>query len=252
MAATRITTGDLAPREGTLPLEEQAYAHLRRALVEGVFAPGDKLPIRRIADALGTSPMPVRSALRRLAAERALDVLPSGTAVVPRLTRAAFAELSTIRAALEPLAVQLAAARLDKPALGALDTLLAAHWTAREEGSPEAFLRADRDFLFTLYRASGAPMLLDMIEALWLRRGPIFWEARWLLAHRGGLAHRHEQMLSALRERRGDDAAAELRLEIESATAFLLAHLRFLDDPPGERGLAALPARRKQRGIQPS
>ena len=154
MAATRITTGDLAPREGTLPLEEQAYAHLRRALVEGVFAPGDKLPIRRIADALGTSPMPVRSALRRLAAERALDVLPSGTAVVPRLTRAAFAELSTIRAALEPLAVQLAAARLDKPALGALDTLLAAHWTAREEGSPEAFLRADRDFLFTLYRAS--------------------------------------------------------------------------------------------------
>jgi GntR family colanic acid and biofilm gene transcriptional regulator len=245
MPATGITVeGALARADGPL-LEEQAYAHLRRALVEGVFAPGDKLPIRRIAVALGTSPMPVRSALRRLAAERALDVLPSGTAMVPRLTRAAFAELGAIRAALEPLAVRLAAAQLDHPTFEALDALLTAHRTGREEGSPEAFLRADRDFLFTLYRASGAPMLLDMIEALWLRRGPIFWEARWVLTHRGGLAHRHEQMLSALRERRGDDAAEELRLEIESATAFLLAHLRFLDDPPAGRGLAALPTRGK-------
>ena len=39
-----------------LSLEEQAYRRLRQALVEGVFTPGQKLFIRRIAVALSTSP----------------------------------------------------------------------------------------------------------------------------------------------------------------------------------------------------
>ena len=52
-------TDDAQP--ATPALEEQAYRRLRQALVEGVFAPGDKLSIRRVAAGLGTSPMPART-----------------------------------------------------------------------------------------------------------------------------------------------------------------------------------------------
>ncbi|MFC4168507.1 GntR family transcriptional regulator [Teichococcus aestuarii] len=223
------------------PLEEQAYRRLRQALVEGTFAPGDKLSLRRIATSLGTSPMPVRAALRRLAAEQALDLTPSGTAIVPRLTRAAFLELGEVRAALEPLALRLAAPRLDAATLATLERLLEEHAGVRGSGRPEDFLRVDREFLFTLYRMAEAPLLLGMIESLWLRRGPLFWEARWVLMGRPAEhAHRHAPILQALRLGDGMAAARELEGEIRDATAFLLGEIRFAGDAGAEREVLPL------------
>jgi GntR family colanic acid and biofilm gene transcriptional regulator len=223
-----------------LPLDEQAYRSLRHALVEGTFAPGDKLSIRRVASALGTSAMPARTALRRLASEQALDLMPSGTAVVPRLTRAAFTELSAVRAELEPLALRLAAPQLDAHLFGALADLVATGHAALAAGDAPAFLAADRHFLFTIYRAAAAPMLLGIIEALWLRRGPLFWEARWVLLSRRNARERHQEILQALREGHSDQASAELRGEIESASAFLLSQMPFADDRPSKGRLDAL------------
>lgn len=221
-------------------LEEQAFRRLRQSLMEGQFAPGQKLSIRRIAAALGTSPMPARTALRRLAAEQAVDVLPNGTAVVPRLSRRTFGELSAIRAELEPLAVRLAAPILDGGQLDALAGIIGDGAAARAANDPEGMLRADRDFLFTLYRAAAAPMLLGMIEALWLRRGPLFREARWIILGRVPSGNRHGEMLDALRGGDAALAAAELKTEIEAATAYLLERMQFADDPAEEGGIEGL------------
>lgn len=230
------------PPPGDLPpLEEQAYRQLRRALVEGTFAPGAKLSLRRMAAALGTSPMPVRAALRRLAAEQALDITPSGSAIVPRLTRAAFLELSEVRAALEPLALRMAAPHIDSATLATLGQLLEGQAAARSNGRPDDFLQLDREFLFTLYRRAEAPLLVGMIESLWLRRGPLFWEARWMLVGRPAeLAHRHAQILQALRQGDGAGAARELESEIRDATDFLLKQMRFAGEADTPREVRPL------------
>jgi DNA-binding GntR family transcriptional regulator len=232
----------------SLSLEEQAYRKLRQALVEGVFSPGQKLSIRRLAEALGTSPMPARTALRRLAAEQAIDVLPSGTAVVPRLTRAAFTELGTVRAELEPLAVRLAAPRFGPQVHAKLLEILEAERAARAAGNPEHLLRSDRSFLFTIYQSAAAPILFAMIEATWLRRGPHFWDARWLIVSRPPGAVHHADILAALE--RGDATRASdlLRAEIEGATAYLLEHMQFADDPVDAGQLGGLtPIERPKR-----
>ncbi|MFC3126197.1 GntR family transcriptional regulator [Pseudoroseomonas globiformis] len=234
-----LTEEDEAAPAG-VPLEEQAYRSLRQALVEGVFAPGEKLSIRRIASSLGTSPMPARTALRRLAAEQAVDVLPSGTAIVPRLTRQSFRELGEIRASLEPLAVRLAAPQIASEALDRLEWLLTEHEEARAGGRADDLLRLDREFLFTVYRQAGSPMLLGLIEVPWLRRGPLFWEARWaLMARPQETGHRHPAILAALRAADGLRAARELEEEIRDATSFLLKEMRFADDA-ATPGLPAL------------
>ncbi|WP_458097847.1 GntR family transcriptional regulator [Roseomonas sp. WA12] len=224
-------TGSGAPvQEDVAPaLEERAYRAIRDALTNGVYAPGDRLSIRGVAASLEVGFMPVRAALRRLAAEKALDVLPSGTAVVPRLTRAEFREMTAIRAELEPLALRLAAPRLTRPVLSQLSAFSRDHKAARDRGDPVAVGHADRGFLLSLYRQSGAPMLLGFIEAIWLRRGPLFWEARWqLLGSR--LGDRHAAILAELRRGQVDAAAEELRVEIEFAASFLLEQFRFADD----------------------
>lgn len=240
-----------SPEEEGLALDEMAYRRLRQALVTGAVLPGDRLSIRGVAAALGMSAMPARTALRRLAAEQAVDLLPSGTAVVPRLTRAGFAELSAIRAELEPLAVRLAAPHLAPADWARLAELVQAHDAARQRGDMEAIQVADRDFLFLVYRAAQAPLLLGLIETLWLRRGPLFGALRGLSGATGGMRHRHGEILAALRTRSAEAAASLLQREIAEATQFILSVARFeADDTAAERlsaiGRPAPPARQRR------
>ena len=68
------------------PLHENVYQEIRRNLMAGQFQPGEAVTLRGLAGKLGTSAMPVREALRRLVAERALDLGPNRTARVPVVT----------------------------------------------------------------------------------------------------------------------------------------------------------------------
>lgn len=236
-----------SPIEEALPLEEMAYRRLREALVTGAILPGDRLSIRGVAAALGVSAMPARTALRRLAAEQALDMLPSGTAVVPRLTRAGFTELSAVRAELEPLAVRLAAPHLTEEHWAPMTTLVVAHDAARAAGDADAAQAADRDFLFRIYRAARAPLLLGLIETLWLRRGPLFSSVRIRVTAAGGLRHSHGAMLAALRAGGGEESARLLRDEIEDATRAILAAIRFEGDDTAAERLAWIGEARRRR-----
>src|SRR5258708_702973 len=58
-------------------LGERAYAKLADLLISGRLAPGEKLSLRAAADVLGVSIMPVREAVSRLIADKALEVTPN-------------------------------------------------------------------------------------------------------------------------------------------------------------------------------
>lgn len=204
--------------------------------------PGDRLSIRRVAAALGTSPMPARAALRRLTVEQVLEVLPSGTAVVPLLTRAAFVEMAAIRTRLEPLAAALAAPLIDPASIAGLSAQVDALARALADGDMELVLKTNQHFMFDLYRAAAAPMLLGIIETLWLRRGPMSWGARASLLRWRAPFDRHRAVVAALGRRDGEAAAAAIRAEIDVTTNFLLAEIRFADDPAPLRGVAAIQA----------
>src|SRR3546814_15849232 len=95
-------------------LHAHAYEQIKEALIEGVYRAGQKVTNRALAAALGTSVMPVREALRQLAAEGALDILPNRTVQVPVLTRERLLEITSIRTRLEGLAAAKAAMRLEE------------------------------------------------------------------------------------------------------------------------------------------
>ena len=74
-------------------VQERVYAILRDKLMRGGFAPGQKLKIAELAGAFGTSSMPVRDALNRLAAERAVESLPNRGVRVPALSKDSLQDL---------------------------------------------------------------------------------------------------------------------------------------------------------------
>ena len=89
-------------------LGERVTGELRALLIAGRLAPGEKLSLRRVAEALGVSMMPVREAVSRLAADKALEVLPGRAVRVPVLTLAQFRELTRIRLVVEGFAGNIA------------------------------------------------------------------------------------------------------------------------------------------------
>lgn len=226
-------------------LEEQVYRTLREALIRGDFPPGEPLSIRRIASALHISAMPVRTCLRRLAAEQCLDIGPGGTAIVPHLRRAGFAEITALRVALEPMAAGLAAATITDDELAEIARLALAGSERRQQGDEGGYQLANYQFHFAIYRVARSPLLLSMIETLWVRRSPIMRLAHPHLHARG--ADLHNELLSALRARDRERATRVLREDIESAGRYLIERLHFADDAEST-GIATLrPLARRRR-----
>jgi len=223
---------------GTQPLEERVYRTLREALIRGDFVPGEKLSIRRIAKALATSMMPVRTGLRRLAAEQCLDIRPGGTAVVPELRRTEFAEITALRTVLEPMAAALAARVITAPELATISAIARHGGERRREGDEGGYQLANYQLHFGIYRAARSPLLLSMIETLWVRRSPIMRTAQPHLHVRG--LDLHDDLMQALRAHDADRAAAVLREDIERAGHYLVERLRFADDAERGTGLASL------------
>src|SRR5204862_3510318 len=85
---------------------------LTNAIMSGLFVPGQRITIRGLAATLGTSPIPVREAIRRLTSERALEVLRNGSIAVPKMTREKFEDLRRSRILIEGFATELAAPNL--------------------------------------------------------------------------------------------------------------------------------------------
>src|SRR5580693_2611083 len=105
-------------------VQERVYGVLRDRLMRGGFEPGQKLKIADLAGALGTSAMPVRDALNKLAAERAVESLPNRGVRVPHLSKDSLQDLRETRFAVEGLAVERAAAHMNKETLAALRRLI--------------------------------------------------------------------------------------------------------------------------------
>lgn len=203
-------------------LGERVTAEMRELLISGRVGPGDKLSLRKVAEALGVSMMPVREAVSRLAADGALDVLPGRAVRVPVLTLGQFRELTRIRLVVEGFAAEEAARQASIAAVGEI----AAHEQAfrqaagEEPHDPGRLVAINRIFHFALYRAAGMPSLVEMIERLWLKAGPILnldmrSEARRI---KGGTAvEAHAGIVAALRARDAVGARAALHGDISAA-----------------------------------
>jgi DNA-binding GntR family transcriptional regulator len=216
--------GPRKPAAGRETVHDLVYRELRRSLMVGTFAPGEKVSLRSLARQLGTSLTPVRAAVNRLTAEGAFKVLPNRWVVIPPMSREKFDEITEWRVALETEATRKACERLTAAKLAAIRKLnrrIGRHMA--ESGDRKDLLSINYDFHFSIYRAGGSRLLLSMIESLWLQEGPFTYYS--LLSPRElWSASHHDAIIEALAGRDADAAAAAVRRDILTAAAFLREH----------------------------
>lgn len=106
-------------------LHQQAALRLRQLIVEGAIAPGAKLNERELAEQLQVSRTPLREAIKMLAAEGLVELLPNRGAVAAQLSAQDVADTFEVIAGLEEQSGALAAERI---AEGELAEIRALHY----------------------------------------------------------------------------------------------------------------------------
>jgi DNA-binding GntR family transcriptional regulator len=194
-------------------LREQIKDLLLQRILEGTYAPGDRLVETRIAQELGTSQAPVREALRDLELLRFVESTPFRGARVREVSDEELAEIYPVRAALEEVAARGAAVSLD----GRIDELAAeldAMRRAAAEGDLHQQVEHDVRFHRLIVEASGNATLLEVWSSLRV-------EARTLITllatgiDRSELAEMHGPILEALERCDPDAAGRAARRHVE-------------------------------------
>jgi len=204
--------GPLSP-VGRETLHDRVYAELRRSLINGMFDAGQQLRIQDLAETLQTSTMPVREALGRLVSEQALEALPNRTVRVPLITRERLDDLARARYLVEGELVRLALPRLSSDDFAELRSLTErCEAVFREHGADVAHVSTElnHDFHFHIYRAAGSPVLIPIVESLWLQSGPYVRVAAQIHDERSDISatHHHWALIAAL-ERRDPTGAVQ-------------------------------------------
>lgn len=215
----------LAPVPRTT-MQQHVYEALRATIMRGELQPGETVTIQGLAEELGTSAMPVREALHRLMAEKALTVVSGRSVGVPPLSAERLADLRRVRTRVESMAAAWAAEAITEAELAGLEALLARLREHQDGDDKRHFLAANQKFHFAIYRAARSATLLAIIEQLWLQIGPYI-----NLLHRSGNWRtaniRHGELLAALSRRDPQATAAAMEADIDEAADALMG---LLDD----------------------
>lgn len=209
-------------------LGEDVYVQLKQLLTSGRLMPGEAISLRSMAAALGVSVMPVREAVQRLVAEQAFESTPNRVIRVPLLSVSGFREITLIRVELEGMAVARATEVMDEVDVARMLQLHQRFEREMHRPQPDAakLIELNHALHFALYEGARMPVLLQLIETLWLRIGPILnydlRSASSRVGQRIAVKH-HSALVAAIEKRDPEGARRALRGDIESAADFIVS-----------------------------
>ncbi|MGM4896126.1 GntR family transcriptional regulator [Tardiphaga sp. 839_C3_N1_4] len=209
-------------------LGERAYAQLADLLISGRLAPGEKLSLRTAAEVLGVSIMPVREAVSRLVADKALEVAANRAVRVPVMSATQFRDLTKVRIAIEGHAAAEAARLRGDTNLASIATAEAAMRAESELKAPDLprAVELNKTFHFAVYEAAQSPILVEIIRALWLKAGPVInldLRGNPDRLAKGEAVRFHADARKAIETGDADAAKTAIAADITSAANFILS-----------------------------
>ena len=155
-----------APGARRRSLTDQAYDHVRSAILHGELPAGTVLAEATIAEELGISKTPMRQALQLLRTEGLLEVGPRRQLVVRGLSAAHRNEVLRIREALEEIAVETACRVITLEQIDQLQLTLLRQKRAADAHNEEDFLVLDEQFHILIARSANLPIVAQLLERM--------------------------------------------------------------------------------------
>ena len=197
---------------------------LRAAILDGSYRPGERIRQEDVAARSGASRIPVREALRMLAAEGLVTLVANSGAWVTRLTMAECTEIYLIRERLEPLLLRTSMPFLGEAVIDRLAEL--AGEMERASAAIDAFMRADREFHLSSYAGAASGETWHIIHRMWNATQHYRREFTKRAAKDGlSVTHlEHRLLLDCVRRQDADDAERVLVTHIRRTRLELQEH----------------------------
>jgi DNA-binding GntR family transcriptional regulator len=224
-------TGSLNTLDDHRPLSDRVYRRLQDAIIDGRLAPGQWLRQEALAQELGTSQLPVREAIRRLAAEGLAVRIPYKGVQVAQYSPEDILDMFNIRMVLESLVARYATPLITNQDLEKLEKNLEEARAYQRPGQMAKRRELNTEFHLTICRASNRRYLIRQVEAMWvwfpstmsyegMRRQEELSQGRLEQEHR-----EHEAILSALRDRDAALVEKYIQQHIKNLSQELMAVL---------------------------
>lgn len=198
---------------------------IRAAIVEGCFAPGERLKEEELAQELGISRTPVREALLMLQSEGLVESVPNRGAVVRAYTPAEIEELYELRALLEGFAARRAATRISEDGIRDLHASNERFRRLHAGDDLADLIRENLVFHNTILEAAGSDLLVGMVRnvvEIPLVYKSFFWYPR---EQKRISEHYHDQLARALEARDSERAELIMKEHVFEARDFLKSRM---------------------------
>ena len=196
-------------------LHEETVSRLRALIIEGSLRPGSRIDERELCQRFGISRTPLREALKVLASEGLVELLPHRGSRVTRLSATELRDAFEIVASLEALAGELACRRITD---AQIDEIAAVHARMEEHyrrGELTEYFACNQSIHEAINRAAGNAQLTEMYALVSNRVR----RARYMANHSperwADAMREHVEILDALRRRDAVRCGRLLREHLE-------------------------------------
>lgn len=154
------------PQIARRPLHEEAADRLRELIVHGQLVAGTRLNERLLCVQFGVSRTPLREAIKLLAAEGLVELLPNRGAIVAKIDAMRVAETLAIMGALEALAGELACSNADDAQLAEIRALHYEMLAMHARGDLAGYFKFNQAIHLKLVKSSGNSLLYQIYGQL--------------------------------------------------------------------------------------
>ena len=178
----------------------RAYDFIRSQIASRTFAPGARLVLADIAEAIGTSIVPVREAIRRLEAEGLITVERNVGAYVTFVDEHEYIRSMQVLAIVEGAATALTAPHLTDADLAEAEAANAEMKTLLDDFDSASAAAVNHRFHDILTRKCPNPYLLDIAANQWARLATVRDES-CSFTHAGAsqTVHEHDHLVELIR-----------------------------------------------------
>jgi DNA-binding GntR family transcriptional regulator len=214
------TLGAIDPDSGATA-ERQVYRLLRRGMMAGLFAPGSSLTGRSIAESLAISPSPVRDALKRLEADGVIESRDKSAYYVTELSREQYLDIINLRMTIEGDAAGAAAKASRAEDVARLEAI---HFRYSNTADVAENIRINYLFHFEIYKLASSPILIDVVENLWMRIGPVM-HLHMQVYGVGEVTDSHGRLIDAIKRHDQRGATRALKRDLSEASKVIAPKL---------------------------
>jgi len=212
---------------GEVSLHGEILSRLRDYVVEGNIAEGARVPERQLCEKFGISRTPLREALKVLAAEGLIELLPNRGARVRQLSRRDLDELFDMMGGLESLAGRLACETITDAEIAEIERLHYEMYGFYLHRDMHNYFQANQHIHERIVAASRNETLRTAYASIAGRIRRVRYSANFARKRQrwGEAMREHEAILDALRRRAGSELSDILFQHLRAKRAAALEHL---------------------------